>query len=218
MYYFSIDQKQIQFHPDEIREAYSKGYLLTRLGKGIVTQTRSLRIDLDDFILSSENKRILRKTEGIEHTLKELPLDNYSWEIHKLGKDFYSRKFGAKTMSASKIKSMFNDLESENMTHVIEYTLDQEIVGYALIYLDSRIMHYSYPFYNLDLDVPNLGMGMMIRAVQLAQDKDLEYVYLGSVTTPESKYKLQFEGLEWFNTTGFKWDKDLSKLKSLLDS
>ncbi len=214
MKYFKTDEKTIDFKTDKIIEAYNSGFVLTRIGKGFVIQTRSLRVNLNNFELNSENRRILRKTDGLESKLINLPYTDYSWEIHKLGKDYYTRKFGEGIMTANKIKSMFNDIENENMTHAFKYTYKSEVVGYTLIYMNEQIMHYAYPFYNLDYETYNLGMGMMLRAITYAKENNFQYIYLGSVVEPESKYKLQFEGLEWWDEN--KWSNDINKLKELL--
>jgi len=53
--------------------------------------------------------------------VKELPLEDYSWEIHSLGKEFYTKRFGDGTMSAAKIKEMFQEPEKSNMNFAIKY-------------------------------------------------------------------------------------------------
>lgn len=233
MSYLIEDQQTIiDFSEANISAMYAKGYVFTRLGKGVMTQTRSLRIDLSKFELNSENRRILKKNEGLVVEFLSLPLENYTWEIHNLGKTFYSEKFGDMTMSASKIKEMFTDLEKSNMNNVFSFRVQGEsasasasgIVGYCLCYSNSEMLHYAYPFY--DLNVPkeqNLGMGMMINALNFAKDSNKKYVYLGSVTDERSLYKLQFEGLEWFDTStelsetnGTRWNQDIQKLKDLV--
>ena len=50
---------------ENITNMYNQGFVFTRRGKGAMDQTRSMRIDLSQFALTSENKRILRKTEDI---------------------------------------------------------------------------------------------------------------------------------------------------------
>lgn len=219
MSYLKTNQKEVEdFSEQNLSHLYNQGYVFTRLGKGVMNQTRSLRINLENFRLNSENKRILRKTEEITCEFKNLPLENYSWEIHKLGKDFYSRKFGSKTMSASKIKAMFNNLSEENMNSVFIYSAKDKDLGYCLSYKNSEILHYSYPFYNLDYKNPNLGMGMMVRAVVWAKENDLQFIYLGSITSEKAKYKLQFKGIEWFDVRKEDWSEDLGELKGIVSS
>src|SRR5690606_8723706 len=102
MEYYKTDEKILQIDnltEDSITDMYNNGYVATRKQKYHFIQTRSLRVDMQDFTLSSENRRILRKTEELTYTLEKLPLSTYSWEIHKLGKDYYTTKFGDKVMS-----------------------------------------------------------------------------------------------------------------------
>lgn len=209
--YYSTGQKTVSFQSETISEHYASGYVLTRLGKGIMNQTRSLRIDLERFSLNSENRRILRRTEGLEMTTATLPYEDYSWEIHKLGKDYYERKFGPGTISASKIKEMFVDDAKSNMNFVLKFESESKTLGYVLCYENGDMLHYAYPFYDLDVEISNSGMGMMIRGIEYAKDSGKKYVYLGSVTDEASKYKLQFEGLEWWDGGG--WNGDLDWLK-----
>lgn len=182
----------------EINRRYEQGYLFGRIERGYMYQTRSLRLRLAEFTPSSENRRILRKNEQLAVEPKQIPYEDYSWQIHKMGKEFYQTKFGDGTMSASKIKSMFTDPKSENMNQVLVYSWEGETIGYCLCYLGQEFLHYNYPFYDLNRETGNLGMGMMLKAILWAQEQGLRYIYLGSVADNSSRYKLQFSGLEWW--------------------
>jgi len=218
--YFSTDTiRVINLEEKKIIELYSNGYLFTRQSKGTLNQTRSLRINLSLFKVSSENRRILNKNPNLEFIVKSLPLETYSWEIHKLGKDFYSKKFGDHIMSASKIKEMFTEEKKSNMNATFIYTLKESVnkIGYSLIYINNNIIHYAYPFYDLNIpQVNNLGLAMMTKAIIWSKLSNKQYIYLGSVTDPKSKYKLQFEGLEWWNNEIKIWDTNIKKLKNLI--
>lgn len=203
------------FDPKHIQELYNSGYVFTRVDKGVMNKTRSLRIDLTQFEASSENRRIARKSEHLELQNKPLPLADYSWKIAKLAKDFYTTKFGEDTFSANKIKELLTETSS-NFNTVLTYTntLTKETVGYVISYEDENILHYSYPFYAQDPSEPSRGLGMMIQAILYAQAKGLKYIYLGSLQRPTDTYKLQFKGMEWFD--GEKWQSDISPLKEIL--
>jgi len=230
------------FSDTNINSLYNEGFLFTRIALGDIYQTRSLRIDLNKFKLTSENKRILKKTENLSLTSYELPVTNYDWRIGKLGKDFYSTKFGDGTFSANKIKELLTT--KHNFNELFQYvfpSLDKEgrtrsvgavesdstpprlplskgrnqIVGYAICFENKEILHYCYPFYDLKPEtyklIPNIGMGMMLRTIVYTKEQGKKYVYLGSVKDEAGKYKLQFEGLEWFD--GKTWKTDLEELK-----
>ncbi|MFS8130594.1 MAG: hypothetical protein ACMG57_01305 [Candidatus Dojkabacteria bacterium] len=224
MSYFQTDEKDLEtISPIELTTLYNEGFVLTRKNRGNLIQTRSLRVRLSEFELNSENRRILGKNTDLTVSLESLPFVNYNWQIHNLGKSFYVKRFGDGTMSASKIKEMFNETDKSNMNTVFVYKYQnstKEIAdGYALSYKNDKIIHYAYPFY--DLEIPkekNLGMAMMINAINFAKTNDKEFIYLGSVVEKKSLYKLQFNGLEWFNTDSKNWETDLEKLKLLVES
>lgn len=195
---------------------YSEGFVLTRKGKGEMDQTRSLRIDVSQFVLSSENRRVLKKTEGLELEVVTLPYSDYSWEIGKLGKDFYEDKFGTGTFSANKIKELLTDSNKSNFNTVLVYQYNNKPVGYTITYQNPEILHYSYPFYDRATEISNLGLGMMLRAILYAQETGKKYIYLGSAQRPTDIYKLQFAGLEWFD--GKTWQTDEKALEKVLRS
>lgn len=235
--YLKWNQKTItDFSDDNIDAAYDDGYLFGRIGRGVADQTRSVRIDLSKFELSSENRRIMKKTNGLEITNRGIPYHVYDWSIGKLGKDFYDKKFGEKTFSANKIKELLTDHKKSNFNKLLIYkapvilsraknplTLNtrdpsagpqDDTVGYAICRETDELLHYCYPFYNLATNLPNLGLGMMLRAILWAKETNKQYVYLGSAQRPTDIYKLQFEGLEWFD--GKEWQTDTEELKKIL--
>lgn len=210
--YLSWNEKTItDFSDENIESAYNEGYVFTRVGKGEMKQTRSLRIDLSKFELSSENKRILKKTEELNLSISPTPYENYTWEIHKLGKDFYEQKFGSKTFSAQKIKELITNKEKSNFNQLFVYSLNNADAGYCIALETKNILHYCYPFYNLELNYPNIGMGMMLKAIVWAKENNKKNIYLGSFSRPTDTYKLQFSGLEWFD--GKEWQINTEGLK-----
>jgi len=210
--YLSWDQKIIEnFSDEKINALYDKGYVFTRLGKGVMQQTRSLRIDLSKFELSSENKRVLKKNEGLDLNIKTIPYENYEWTIGKMAKDFYDKKFGKGVFSANKIKELLTNPDKSNFDTLFVYSFEGNNIGYSICVATDEIMHYSYPFYSLQA---NPGMGMMIMAISAAKQNNKQYIYLGSAQRPTDVYKLQFKGLEWFD--GSHWNNDLNKLKEIL--
>jgi len=218
--YLSWGEKTItDFYDENIDSLYNEGYVFTRLGKGVMTQTRSLRIDLDKFELNSENRRVLKKIEGLNLNIVAIPYKQYTWQIGKMAKDFYDAKFGAGVFTANKMKELLTDKTNSNFNNLFVYNLDENsVAGYAICFATNKLVHYSYPFYTI---VPNphtlttnIGMGIMLMAIVAAKQNDKQYIYLGSAQRPTDVYKLQFAGLEWFD--GEKWSNDLTKLKKIL--
>lgn len=194
---------------DNLDDIYNRGFLLSRSKDFDVYLARSLRIDLSNFTLNSENRRILSKTEDLQ--IEDSPIKSfpYSYEIGKIALDYYKKKFDKNLMSAQTLKRIFQD---SKFTNVLTYNN----VGYCPILETSSLIHYAYPFYNQELIGKNIGMSMMIKAIMYAQETGKQYIYLGTVYTKESMYKLQFNGLEWFD--GNQWNQDLDQLKTLIQN
>lgn len=225
MSYLSWNKKTVTDLSDSnINSLYNEGYLFTREHRGSMYQTRSLRIDLAKFELSSENRRILKKTENLSLASYELPVTNYNWRIGKMAKDFYTTKFGPNIFSANKIKELLTTKHNFNKLFIYKIISNSELVtsdneiGYAICFESNEILHYSYPFHELRVtsyELQNTGLGMMLRAILYAQEQRKKYVYLGSAKDEKSKYKLQFAGLEWWD--GKVWKTNLDELKQIIN-
>lgn len=209
MEYLKFKEEKIDAgEPEVVTRMYDNGFVFTRLDKGIMHQTRSVRINLEKFELTSENRRILRKGEAIVLEKHDVPFSKYSWEIGKLAKDFYDKKAGG-AFSANKIKEILTT--AHNFNTLFEYSK----LGYAICYQNETIIHYSYPFYDLEKAPKDMGLIMMTKAIAEAQTLGLKYVYLGSLQRPTDVYKLQFSGIEWFD--GKEWSNDTEKVKMILN-
>ena len=216
MAYLNWDTKKTDdMSPENIDRLYSQGYLLTRLEKGVMNRTRSFRIDLRKFESSSENRRILRKSENLKLAIESIPYALYSWKVGKLAKDFYE-KFGDNVFTANKIREIMTDGDKSNFNKLFIFVdkRTNEIVGYVISYQSAHIIHYSYPFYVEDPLEPSRGLGMMTKAIEWAKSLGKDYLYLGSLQRPSDTYKLQFKGGEWFD--GEVWQKDIEPLKEIL--
>jgi len=192
---------------ETVSRMYDNGFVFTRLDKDIMHQTRSVRINLNKFEISSENRRIMRKGESIIIEKHSIPYSAYNWEIGKLAKDFYDKKANG-SFSANKIKELITTADNFNTLY------DFSKLGYAICYENSSILHYCYPFYDLNKSSKDMGLIMMTKVIAEAKTLGLKYVYLGSLQRPNDTYKLQFSGIEWFD--GKVWKSDLEEVKKIL--
>jgi arginyl-tRNA--protein-N-Asp/Glu arginylyltransferase len=212
MKYLHWDEKTIiDLSEKNISAMYDSGYVFTRLGKGTMQQTRSVRINLQKFELNSENRRIIRKGESIEIEKYSIPYEDYSWKIAKIAKSFYEIKANG-TFSANKIKELITT--NQNFNTLLIFKENDAPCGYAICYENQSMIHYSYPFYDLKNAPKDMGLIMMNRVIVRAKSQGLSYVYLGSLQRPTDIYKLQFAGLEWFDSK--EWSDDIEKAKNLL--
>ncbi len=218
MQYLNFGSKTIDLSDSQaLIEAYDKGFVMTRVNFGYLEKVRSVRVNLDTFSLSSENKRVLKK---FKHKLliEPIPLEKYDWRIHKIGKDFYETKFGKNVFSANKIKEILTTRFNFNI--LLQYIDTNEPDGFCIglkaEYEGIKILHYAYPFYKLDKVNSNFGMFMMTLAVTYFKELGYKYIYLGSCHDQRAKYKLQFKGIEWFDEEVNQWKTDLHELKNRL--
>jgi arginyl-tRNA--protein-N-Asp/Glu arginylyltransferase len=175
---------------------------------------RQLRVDLRKHLPSSENRRILRKGEGIAATL----VSRADFDYHPQRRQFYqtytAARFGKETMSADRLDSLFS---GKITSHLLVFTDTQSAaeIGTVTLYLEpNRLAYYYYSFYDLNYSNRNLGMFMMTWAVQFFQERSFDFLYLGSCYSPSALYKTQFPGIEFFN--GVRWSGNLDELKYLI--
>ncbi|MDE2188244.1 MAG: hypothetical protein KGJ35_00740 [Patescibacteria group bacterium] len=208
------EEKITDFSENAVSDMYNRGFVFTRLGRGIMHQTRSVRINLEKFHLTSENRRLLKKGADIILEKKTLPLTDYSWKIGKMAKDFYDAKAEPGTFTANKTKELVT--VSDNFNVFLSYSREKETepLGYAICYGTTDMLHYCYPFYDLKKAPRDMGLIMMTKAIKDANETGRRYLYLGSLQRPNDTYKLQFEGIEWFD--GKKWRTDLEEVKKIL--
>lgn len=208
---------------DNLAQVYYDGWLPFRSKKDWFLMSRSSRVRLSDFQLSSENRRILKKTDGVSFSVIPVERFEYTPGVQKFCKRFADERFGKGVMPAAAIRKILSG--EGNCTHVMVYrrgankakfsaeSLALDVVGYVGIVTHGHFLHYAHPFYDLNGN-PDSGMGMMVRAVQWAKDQTKQFVYLGTVYGEKSKYKTQFTGFEFFN--GMLWSDDLDELKYLI--
>ena len=196
-------------------DIFNKGFLPNSKSLDRFYLCRNVRVDLERFLPSSENRRVLRKGSIFETKLyKRSDFDfNDKWLSFCL--DYADTKFGNGVMSRDRILSLVN---SPIVSHLLLFKHSEtgEDVGLVFLFLDSsRIAFYYYSFYNLDFFKQNLGMYMMTSAVSFFKELGYDYIYLGSCYSRNALYKTQFNSFQFFN--GFKWSENIDELKFLID-
>jgi arginyl-tRNA--protein-N-Asp/Glu arginylyltransferase len=175
---------------------------------------RQIRVNLAKFKPSSENRRILRKGEGVD--VKFVPRDKYDYtpERRQFFKTYADIKFGKDVMSFDRLDSLFG---SPIISHLLVFSDAKtgEEIGVATLYAEGKeLAYYYYAFYDLNYYARNLGMFMMTSAVALFAGRNFGHLYLGTCYSQTALYKTQFAGAEFFN--GFRWSGDLDELKFII--
>ncbi len=176
---------------------------------------RHIRVDLADFELTSENRRILRKGADIKATL--IPREQF--ELTDQRRDFYKTyadiKFGKDKMTHERLDRIFT---SKILSHILLFTDEKtgQEIGAVTLYLEKPSLgYYYYAFYDLNYYQRNLGMFMMTTAVELLANTGYRFAYLGTCYSQNALYKAQFKHAEFFN--GFQWSRNLKELRHLID-
>lgn len=176
---------------------------------------RQVRLNLAKFKPSSENRRILRKGEGIEVKLVPREKYDYTAERRQFFKTYADIKFGKDIMSFERLDGLFS---SPIISHLLLF-LDSKSgaeIGAATVYLEGKeLAFYYYAFYDLNYYARNLGMFMMTTAAALFAERSVKYLYLGTCYSQNALYKTQFAGAEFFN--GFRWSDNMEELKFLIN-
>jgi hypothetical protein len=211
-YHFPYQVWLLKEEGDAVEKIYGSGFLPIRSLPHIFYLTRGVRVDLTEFNLSSENRRILKKTENFTAELVPLAEFDYNTEVQKLCREYAEKRLGKDAFPVPAIRSIFTG-QVYNQVFVFK---DQggKPVGYAVCFVDDGFLQYAHAFYDLKYLSESLGARMMLEAVSWAKDKGCRYAYLGTCYDEGALYKTEFAGVEFFN--GFSWSKNLAELKALL--
>jgi arginyl-tRNA--protein-N-Asp/Glu arginylyltransferase len=195
-------------------DIFSAGFLPSSRELDRFYLCRQVRVSLARFKPSSENRRILRKGQGID--VKLVPRDKFDYtpERRQFFKTYADIKFGKDVMTFERLDSLFG---APIISHLLVFT-DAKTgaeVGVATLYVEGRdLAYYYYAFYDLNYYSRNLGMYMMTSAVTLFAERGCRHLYLGTCYSRTALYKTQFAGSEFF--TGFRWSTDLDELKFII--
>jgi hypothetical protein len=195
-------------------DLFNAGFLPSAKGLDLFYLCRNLRVELAKFKPSSENRRILRKGEGI--TMKLVPRAEF--DLTAARQEFCLKyaevRYGAGVMPPERLEVLFN---SPLATHLMLFNDAQSgaELGVVLLYLDApRVAFYRFSFYDLNHFNRSLGLYLMTTATAYFAEQKFQHLYLGTCYSERALYKTQFAGVEFFN--GFRWSPNLEELKYLV--
>ena len=179
---------------NSIETNYHTGLLPQRNQKDFWYLDSSSRSNLSLFNLSSENRRILKKTNNFSFTKTKsedfnfdigVQKEIFSW-IKQLGWDF----------PISSVKKIFTD-------HIFNYLYiwkneQEQTVAYSICYFSEKISHIAYVFYDPVYSHNNLPIRLTLQTIIDSQEKGLDYCYLGRFSEKSGFYKRTMPGFEYF--------------------
>ena len=200
---------------EELPEIYAMGFLPysndTDLDREVFYLARSLRVELESFKDSSENRRVVKKIAEMEPSMEVLSAADFDLNeasFLQFCKEFANRRF-SEPVSEERLIYIFNN---KSVSHVFRFLLGGNVVGYVISIVENNTLHYWFSFFSLDFQPYSLGKWMMHSVIKWAAGQNLEYVYLGTCYGEKSLYKVRdFKGLSFFD--GNRWNRDMKLLK-----
>lgn len=181
-----------------LKENYEGGLLPQRNSKDYFYQDDnfSSRSSLQPFSLSSENRRILNKTESF--CFQKIPLSDFEFN-NKIQKQISTWVKNLNwNFPTSSIKTVFTN-------HIFNYLyiwsdINKQICAYSICYFDKDFSHVAYVFYDPAYAHQDLPIRLAIQVAIDSASQNLDYCYLGRFN-PDTKlgyYKRNFPGFEYF--------------------
>ena len=214
-YTFNYAKYCLKEHQTEIPEIYDKGFLPysnnVKLEQEVFYLARSLRVDLQRFEDTSENRRVLKKITGHQPNFEVIPIGKF--DVRAPGFERFCMDFAEARFSGEiGLERMRYILSNKSISHVFQFFLGSDLVGYVIAIIEQGCLHYWFAFFTLDFKELSLGKWMMHAVIRWAADQGLEHVYLGTCYGTKSLYKVRdFKGLEYFD--GNQWSPDMKRLK-----
>ena len=177
------------------QDNYQSGLLPQRNQSGFWYRDTSSRSNLiNNFQLSSENRRIINKTQ--EFTYQLIPLKDFSYNSDIQKQIFSWIKQLEWDFPVSSVKTIFTN-------HIFNYLYiwkDQQnnTIAYSICYCSNNISHIAYVFYDPQYSHSNLPIRLVLQTVIDSHDRGFKYCYLGRFSQDTGFYKRNMPGFEYF--------------------
>lgn len=179
---------------NNIQINYNLGLLPQRNNKDLWYLDTSSRANLSYFQISSENRRIINKTQDFSYEFQSLSTFKYNSSVQK--NIFHWIKKLKWDFPISSVKKIFND-HLFNSIYVWK-NKDEQVVAYLICYFSTEISHAAYVFYNPIFSHKDLPIRLVIQTIIDSHNKDLKYCYLGRFSKEIGYYKRNMPGFEYF--------------------
>ncbi len=223
-YTFSYATYAIKENDNDTTAIYLNGFLpytgKTDIKYPVFYLARSLRIDLSNFIDSSENRRVNRKLNGIIPKIEKYNINDFDTtnkDFIDFCMDYAKQRFSEKAMDQKRFEYILNTGIATDIFKFIN-PVNNHVIGYVLAIVNQEIFHYWFSFFDIEYmkNFP-LGKWMMWKMIKWSQKNNLKYIFLGTGYGTKSLYKIRdFKGLEFFD--GNIWNSDIKYLKGLCKS
>jgi arginyl-tRNA--protein-N-Asp/Glu arginylyltransferase len=199
-------QAQFSFVDDALMNAFlASGF--RRNGNTIYTMAcpdcdacRSLRLDPLIFKPNRSQKRVLQKCEHVKSMV--LPLE-FSKEKMDLLDQFFKSRFAKQDNNAANYYGTFF-ANSITETYEIEYKLEGELIGVAIVDVGTRWLNAVYFYFDERFNHLSPGVFNILHLLDLCRKQEINHLYLGYAIAGHGPmvYKTRFQPHElFFNDT-----------------
>lgn len=173
---------------------YQQGLLPQRNKKNFWYQDSSSRSNLSCFNLTSENRRILRKTDNFSFEIK--PLSNFDFNLDVQKQIFKWTKQLNWDFPISSVKKIFTNHIFDTL--YIWKDENNKQIAYSICYFSPTISHIAYVFYDPQYNHGNLPIRLVLQTIIDSHQSNLKYCYLGRFSPTTGFYKRNMPGFECF--------------------
>ncbi|HJE66617.1 MAG TPA: arginyltransferase [Campylobacter avium] len=140
----------------------------------------SYRIKVDDFKLSRQFKRVLKKNQNTKLLIDKPGVSNERLYIYNKYHKYMQEKraWEENTMRFSQYYSLYVDGD-ENFGYELRFYVDNKLVCVDLIDILEDGISSIYCYYDPDFSYLNLGKFSLLKEIEIAKNRGLKYIYLG---------------------------------------
>jgi len=142
----------VKEHQSELPSIYQQGFLPytgnLAIEKDIFYLARSLRVDLNRFVDSSENRRVDRKAAPLNISVKvqrKQELDLKDPALIDFCMSYASERFSGNAMTHDRLYYVFG---KETGSHILTFHEEDKIYGYVFAAIEGNMLHYWFAFFD----------------------------------------------------------------------
>ncbi|MCD8539317.1 MAG: hypothetical protein LRY55_05820 [Leadbetterella sp.] len=150
-YTFNYALYAVKESQEELTELYGRGFLPYTGHLGLDREVyyfgRSLRVNLEKFDDTSENRRVNRLVEPLEISMNLIPKEGFDTrnpEFMAFCEGYINERIGEDNMSMERWNYI---LAQETGTHLFEFRTAEKIMGYVLAAVNETLVHYWFAFF-----------------------------------------------------------------------
>jgi len=181
---------------------YQFGFLPQRNDKDYFYQDSSSRSNLANASLSSENRRIYKKTQNFAYKIESV--NQFNFDIQVLKKcSTWSKQLNWKFPSSS-IKTIFTN---HLFNYIYTWRHKDKVIAYSICLFEKNFSHIAYVFYDPKYAKTDLPIRLSLQVIIDSIDKNLSFCYLGRFNPIDGTgfYKRNFPNFQVYNFKNKTW-------------